>query len=121
MCELDFVKVGAFIGFTVTLIALCYIMYHYLQGGFKSKDKPIPEEGYNEHNLPKGCELIQLGDKYMFKLGSLGCADLTGEDTQLNTFVAVENIRNCCLNKDKQFAIKRGIETFEFFKALGKI
>ena len=86
-----------------------------------TKDKPIPEEGYNEHNLPKGCELIQLGDKYMFKLGSLGCADLTGEDTQLNTFVAVENIRNCCLNKDKQFAIKRGIETFEFFKALGKI
>jgi hypothetical protein len=121
MCELDFVKVGAFIGFTVTLIALCYIMYHYLQGGFKSKDKPIPYGGYNEYNLPKGCKLIQLGDKYMFALGSLGCADLTGEYTQLNTWTAVENVRNYCLTKDKEFAIKRGIETFEFFKALGKI
>ena len=118
MCELDFVKVGAFIGFTVTLIALCYVMYHYLQGGFKSKDKPIPQEGYNEHNLPKGCTLIDMGDKYMFKIK--------------NKFVNMDHggyflwskpiyTEQHGITTDKKFAIKRGIETFEFFKALGKI
>jgi hypothetical protein len=117
MCELDFVKVGAFIGFTVTLIALCYVMYHYLQGGFKSKDKPIPKEGYNEHNLPKGCELIQFGDKYMFKIkDKFANMDDYGYFLWSSNYVQAHGTAT-----DKEFAIKRGIETFEFFKALGKI
>ena len=120
MIEVNFMEL-VLIVFSIAALALgiSILIVKYLEGGF-SKNKP-PQEGYNEHNLPKGCTLIQLGDKYMFKLGSLGCADLTGEDSKLDLWSAVDNVRNYCLTKDKEFAIKRGIETFEFFKALGKI
>jgi hypothetical protein len=116
MCELDFIKVGAFIGFAVTLIILCYVMYHYVKGGFKSKDKP-PEGGYNEHNLPKGCTLIQVGGLYMFKIkGKFVNMDDVGYHLWSSNYVQAHGTTT-----NKEFAIKRGIETFEFFKALGKI
>ena len=105
---------GVVVGIGITsLIVLFYLRYC----GF-SKNKPIPKEEYNEHNLPKGCTLIQLGDKYMFKIK--------------NKFVNMDHggyflwSRPDCIDphgitSNKEFAIKRGIETFEFFKALGKI
>jgi hypothetical protein len=82
-----------------------------------TKDKP-PKEGYNEHNLPKGCKLIQLGDKYMFKIGDKS-VDMTNWDYHL--WKRPDWANQYGITTDKEFAIKRGIETFEFFKALGKI
>ena len=82
-----------------------------------TKDK-LPKEGYNEHNLPKGCTLIQLGDKYMFKIKNK-YANMDDYGHFLWSFP--DYVSRFGVTKDKQFAIKRGIETFEFFKALGKI
>ena len=118
MCELDFIKVGAFIGFSVSLIVLCYVMYRSVKGEFKSKNTPKQPEEYNEHNLPKGCELIQVGDKYMFKIKSK-FVDMGNSGYFL--WSIQEHIAVFAVTKDKQYAIKQGLETFEFFKALGKI
>jgi hypothetical protein len=93
-----------------------------------TKDQPIPKEGYNEHNLPKGCELIQVGDKYMFKIGD-SIADMTDYSPFLCKHIKpnepclrrVEYVQKFCMTSNKKRCIKRGIETFEFFKALGKI
>jgi hypothetical protein len=85
-----------------------------------TKDKQL-EEGYNEHNLPEGCKLIRLGDKYMFEINLERGGLVDMEDSGYFIWTSEGSIYKYCLTKDKQFAIKRGIETFEFFKALGKI
>ena len=83
-----------------------------------TKDKPIPEGGYNEHNLPKGCELIDMGGLYMFKINGK-FADV-GEGTYY-FWTNKDHVNRYCVTTNKQRCIERGIETFEFFKALGKI
>ncbi len=117
MCEADFIKIAAGIAFTVALILLCYFLYHSVKGEFKSKNTPKQPEEYNEHNLPKGCQLIQVGDKYIFKIkGKFVNMDDVGYHLWSSGYVQAHGTTT-----NKQFAIKRGIETFEFFKALGKI
>ncbi len=118
MCEADFIKIAAGIAFTVALILLCYVLYHSVKGEFKSKNTPKQPEEYNEHNLPKGCQLIQMEDKYMFKIKRV-FADLTFDGYRV--LKEPNEVQIYCMTKDKEYAIKRGIETFMFFKALGKI
>ncbi len=106
---------GAIVGVGITGLTMLY----YLSNGFR-KDKTTPEQPdeYNEHNLPKGCELIQMGDKYVFKIKGK-FAGMNHEEYYLWSNPSC--VQQYCMTKDKQYAIKRGIETFTFFKALGKI
>jgi hypothetical protein len=117
MIEVNFMEL-VLIVFSIAALALgiSILIVKYLEGDF-SKNKP-PEEGYNEHNLPKGCTLIQLGDKYMFKIKNKYASM---DDYGYFLWSLPDHISRFGVTKDKQFAIKRGIETFEFFKALGKI
>ena len=117
MIEVNFMELVLIVfGIAALALGISILIVKYLEGGF-SKDKP-PKEGYNEHNLPKGCTLIQMGDKYMFKIkGKFVNMDHGGYFLWSKPIYTEQH----GITTDKEFAIKRGIETFEFFKALGKI
>jgi hypothetical protein len=114
MSEYLWFGLGLFNGVAGCMVFNAFFKNSFSKGGIVPKQ---PEE-YNEHNLPKGCELIQMGDKYMFKIknqyASMG-------DCGYFLWSLPDTISKFGVTKDKEFAIKRGIETFEFFKALGKI
>jgi hypothetical protein len=116
--EFDVIEFVLFISVVASCsVGISTLVIKYLEGDF-SKDKPIPKEGYNEYNLPKGCKLIQLGDKYMFKIKDK-FVNMDIGDYHLWSYSGYTQAYG--ITTDKEFAIKRGIETFEFFKALGKI
>jgi hypothetical protein len=100
-------------------VGMGYLIVKYIEGGF-SKDNTVPKQPdeYNERNLPKGCQLIQISDNYIFKVEDK-FVGMNHKDYYL--WSDSSYFQQYCMTKDKEYAIKRGIETFTFFKALGKI
>jgi hypothetical protein len=114
MSEYLWFGLGLFNGVAGCMVFNAFFKNSFSKGGIVPKQ---PEED-NEHNLPKGCELVQMGDMYAFKIKGK-FAGMNHKDYYLWSISTY--VQQYCITKDKQFAIKRGIETFEFFKALGKI
>ena len=102
-----------FIGVATFIVIISVLMLKYLDGDFDKKLTKEPE-------IPPDCELIDLGGRYMFKIGSHGFADM-GIVRDWYIWYSPHHVSANCVSRSRSKTVRRGIKTYNLYKALGKI
>jgi hypothetical protein len=98
----------------VFIVTVGILASKYLSGDFDKKPTKEPE-------IPPDCELIDLGGRYMFKIGSHEFVDVRLFNNYYWTWLRPIDVESFCVSRNRNRVLKRGIETYKFYKALGTI
>jgi hypothetical protein len=90
-------------------------MLKYLNGDFDKKSTTT------ELEIPPDCALIDLDGKYMFRIGSCGFVDVRLFNNCYWTWHGSFDVETFCISRNRNRVLKRGLATYRFYKALGKI